>query len=276
MAADAEIILLDIYGTKTKPEAGGFKIAGGKLYYDKAGEYVELAGVDVSKGGKFTLKRCLDFNKEDAFTSDYTVYDASGKLLAEVKDVAIATIKLPVQKLGMSVTKLTGDGVQLDNLKLYANGVGADFELYNAKNGIEYTDLETAKDSDTAYRFSWMNATKYEKVYSIVATFGNGEEKVIETIKMAPGTDGVATGIVEVASGQTVKLVARNDSQPEPDAPNQGNTGKDTPKKNGDDSTLLLVVVIAAAVVFALIVVGIILVLKKKPTPAAEEKQENQ
>ena len=271
MASDAEIVLLDIHGSKAKPEAGGFKIAGGKMYYDKAGEYVELAGVDVSKGGKFTLKRSLDFNKEDAFTSDYAVYDATGKLLAEVKDVAIATIKLPVQKLGLSVTKLT-EAVKLDNLKLYANGVGADFELYNAKTGIEYTDLETAKDSNTAYRLSWMNATKYEKVYSVVATFGNGEEKVIETIKMAPGTDGVATGIVEVASGQTVKLVARNDSQPEPDAPNQGNTGKDTPKKNGDDSTLLLVVVIAAAVVFALIVVGIILVLKKKPTPAAEEK----
>ena len=275
MASDAEIVLLDIHGSKAKPEAGGFKIAGGKLYYDKAGEYVELAGVDVSKGGRFTLKRSLDFNKEDAFTSDYAVYDATGKLLAEVKDVAIATVKLPVQKLGLSVTKLT-EAVKLDNLKLYANGVGADFELYNAKTGIEYTDLETAKDSNTAYRLSWMNATKYEKVYSVVATFGNGEEKVIETIKMAPGTDGVATGIVEVASGQTVKLVARNDSQPEPDAPNQGNTGKDTPKKNGDDSTLLLVVVIAAAVVFALIVVGIILVLKKKPTPAAEEKQENQ
>ena len=66
--------------------------------------------------------------------------------------------------------------VQFDNLKLYANGVGADFELYNAKTGIEYTDLETAKDSNTAYRLSWMNATGYEKVYSIVAEYYNGED----------------------------------------------------------------------------------------------------
>ena len=274
MAADAEIVLLDIYGSKVKPEAGGFKIVGGKLYYDKAGEYVELAGVDMSKGGKFTLKRAFDFNKEDAFTSDYAVYDASGKLLAEVKDVAIATVKLPVQKLGMSVTKVTGDAVKLDNLKLYANGVAADLELYNFANGMEYTDLETAKDKDTAYRFSWMNATKYEKVYSIVAEYYNGsslvETKVLKEIKMAPGTDAVTTGIVKLENGQSVKIYARNDSKADPDTPNVDKPA-DTNQPKSQNNTLMLIVTIVGAIVFlALVVVAVLIVLKK---PAAKEEK---
>ena len=270
LGADAEVVLLDIYGSKAKPEAGGFKIAGGKLYYDNAGKYEEFAGIDVSAGGTFKLKRCLDFTNAEAFTSDYAVYDASGKLLAEVKDVAIAKLKLPVSKLAISVSKVTGTPVKLDNLKLYANGVAADFELYNAKTGIEYTDLESAKDSNTAYRLSWMNATKYEKVYSIVATFANGEQKVIETIKMAPGTDGVATGIVEVAAGQTVKIVARNDSQPESELQNGAADGNGAAKKGKKGDSMLLIIVVAAAVVFIGIVVAIVLVLTKKPAPKAE------
>ena len=277
MAADAEIVALNIFGNKTKAEEGGFKIAGGKVYYDNNGEYVELPGVDVSKGGKFKLKRSVDFNNAEAPTSDYAVYDASGKLLGRVKDIPMAKVTIPVEKLNISVSKVAGEAVLFDNLKLYADGVATDFELYNAKTGIEYTDLETAKDSNTAYRLSWMNATKYEKVYSVVATYDNGEEKVLETIKMAPGTDGVATDIVEVASGKTVKISIRNESQPEPEDDSEsisGIGGKDKPSKNGD--TTMLIAIIAVGVVFVAIVVAAILVLtKKKPEAKEEPKNES-
>ena len=277
MAADAEIVALNIFGNKTKAEEGGFKIAGGKVYYDNNGEYVELSGVDVSKGGKFKLKRSVDFNNAEAPTSDYAVYDASGKLLGRVKDIPMAKVTIPVEKLSISVSKVAGEAVLFDNLKLYADGVATDFELYNAKTGIEYTDLETAKDSNTAYRLSWMNATKYEKVYSVVATYDNGEEKVLETIKMAPGTDGVATDIVEVASGKTVKISIRDESQPEPEDDSEsisGIGGKDKPSKSGD--TTMLIAIIAVGVVFVAIVVAAILVLtKKKPEAKEEPKNES-
>ena len=91
----------------------------------------------MSKGGKFKLKRSLDLNKADALNSDYLVYDASGKLLAQAQDVPIPTMELPLKKIGLSVTNVTGKAVLLDNLKLYANGLAADFELYDAYTGIE-------------------------------------------------------------------------------------------------------------------------------------------
>ena len=163
---------------------------------------------------------------------------------------------------------------------MYANGVGADFELYNAKTGIQYTDLESAKDSNTAYRFSWMNATASEKVFSIVAVYNSGEEKVIETIRMAPGTDAVAIGIVEVAEGQTVKLYARNDSKDAP-AEDKGENGSNTDKPKSSNSVLLIVAIVGGVVLLALIAVAAVLVLKKpaakaEPQEATDEKPNNE
>ena len=270
MAADAEIFLFDIYGETAVAVDGGVKIAGGKLYYTQGNEYVELTGVDVSKGGKFTVKRTVNFTKADAFTSTYAIYDAAGKLLGEAKNVAINTVNLPVEKIGLRVENVTGTAVYLDNFKLYASGLTADFELYNAKTGIEYTDIESAKDSNTAYRLSWLNATAYEKVYSIVAEYSDGTTKVIKEIKMAPGADFVDTGIVEVSEGQTVKLYARNDSQPEPEQNSNGNdnpTGSDKKQSSGD-SLLIIVAVVGAVVLIGLIVVAVLIVFKK---PAATE-----
>lgn len=277
MPADGEVVLLDIYANKAKAEAGGFRIAGGKIYYDNAGTYTELPGVNVSAGGKFKLQRTVDFNNKEAFTSTYTVYDASGKLLAQAKDIPMAKLELPVGKIGFSVTNMVGTSVQLDNLKLYVNGVGADLELYNAKTGIKYTDLETAKDSNTAYRFSWMNATASEKVYSIVAAFSNGEEKVIETVKMAPGSDCVNTGIVQVAAGQTVKIYARNDSKAEPENPNAGpgadaNAGQQKAGLSGEEVTMLIVTIACVVVTAGMIFVAVKLL--KKPAATKETKQE--
>ena len=281
MAAEAEILLFDIYGTKAKPEVGGIKIAGGKVYYDNAGKYEEMTGVDVSAGGKFKVQRCVDFNNPEAFTSDYTIYDASGKVLSQVKDVPMTTVKLPVDKVALSVSKVSGDAVLVDNFKLYANGVGADFEVYDFDTGIKQTDLDKARDKDTAYRFSWMNGTAYEKVYSIVAAYYNGdqlvEEKVIEEIKMAPGTDAVSTGIVKLEDGQSVRLYARNDSKPEPED-NSGNTGNENPGQEepaGETPVMLIAIIAGAVVLVAIIVVAVVVLTKKKSAPAAEEKTED-
>ena len=274
MAADAEIVLLNIYADKNKTAEGGFKIAGGKVYYDNAGAYAELAGVDVSAGGKLTLKRSFDFNKEGAYTCDYTVFDANGKVLGEAKAIPVAEkVKIPVARMGVGVTKVTGEAVKLDNLKMYANGLAADFELYNAKTGIQYTDLESAKDSNTAYRLSWMNATAYEKVYSIVAEYSDGTTKVIQEIKMAPGTDYVDTGIVEVPEGQTVKLYARNDSKDAP-ADDKGNSAGSDKKGNNDGNTLLIIVAVVGAVLLIGLIVVAVLIVFKKPAATETKKEE--
>lgn len=275
MAADAEIVALNVFGSKTKAEEGGFKIAGGKVYYDNNGQYVELTGVDVSAGGKLRLRRELDLNTKDAYTSSYYVYDGSGKLLGEAKKVPMVAVKLPVEKIGMGVAKVAGEAVLFDNFRLYTIGVATDFEVYDAKTGIKQTDVEAARDQSTAYRLSWQNASGYEKVYSVVAAFYNGdklvEEKVVKEVKMAPGTDAIDFGIVEVGEGQSVKLYVRNDSQPEPeDGSKPGNKpGADTSK--GDD-TVLLIAIIAAAVVLLAAVVVAVLMLTKKPAKKGAKK----
>ncbi|MBO5868114.1 MAG: hypothetical protein J6Q54_04295, partial [Oscillospiraceae bacterium] len=272
MAADAEIVALHVYADKNKEAEGGFKIAGGKLYYDNAGTYVEMTGVDVSAGGKFRLVRGMDFNNAEAITCDYAVYDASGKLLAEVKDVPTVKMELPIARIGLSVTKISGNPVLMDEIKLYATGVAADFELYNAKTGIEYTDLETAKESNTAYRLSWMNATKTEKVYSIVAEYSDGTTKVIKTITMAPGADFVDTGIVEVAEGQTVKLYVRNDSK---DAPEEDKGGASNSNKTNEDNMLMIVIIVGGIVLIALLAVAVLIIFKK-PAAAVEKQEETE
>lgn len=284
MPANAETVLMDIYGKKAKADDGGFKISGGKIFYDNAGSYVELAGVDVSAGGNFKLQRKLDFNNKDAFTCTYAVYDATGKLLAEAKDIPMAQVSLPVNKIGFGVTNVVGTSVLLDNLKLYVNGVGADLEIYDAKTGILQTEPDKARDRSTAYRFSWMNATASEKVYSIVAAYYNGdqlvEEKVIEEIKMAPGSDCVNTGIVEVAAGQSVKIYARDDSKPDPD-PNgnlpdaTGPGAASNPGGMGGTDIIMLCVIIVCALVIIGSAVAMVLLLSKKKPGKAEEQVEN-
>ena len=188
------------------------------------------------------------------------------------------TLKLPVEKISLAVSKVTGDAVLLDNLKLYANGVGADFEVYDFETGIEQNDLEAVRDRDTAYRFSWMNGTAYEKVYSVVAAYYNGdklvEEKVIKEIKMAPGTDAVDTGIVKLEEGQSVRLYLRNDSKAEPEGGD--NTGSDKPGKTGssEDTVLLIAIIAVGVVLIAIIVFAVVVLPKMKPASAKKKKTE--
>ncbi len=221
MAANAEIVALNVYASGTVAGEGGFKIAGGKVCYDKAGNYVELSGVDVSAGGTFTFKREVDFTQTSAFKSSYSVYDSAGKLLAEAKNIPMKTAAIPVQSISLKVANVTGDPVLFDNYKLYASGIAADFELYDAKTGIKEADINKARATDTAYRLSWMNATSTEKVYSVVAAYYNGDtlvsEKVIKEIKMAPGTDAVDYDIVKNEEGKTLKVYLLAGGIPKPE-----------------------------------------------------------
>ena len=220
MSAEETVTLLAIYSALERPIDGGFQIMGGKLYYYNSDKYVALEGVALTAGGKFTLKREVDFNTADAFTSDYTVYDSAGKMLASVEDVPASTkVKLPVQGIGISTDNVSGV-VYLDDYKLYATGVATDFMLYDEKNGLRVTELDQARTANTAYRLSWLNGTAYEKIYTIIAAYYNGdslvEEKVVREVKMAPGSDSVEIGIVEVKAGQSVRVYLRDDSKPEP------------------------------------------------------------
>ena len=276
LAADAEIVALNVYSSKTKPDEGGFKIAGGKVYYDNNGEYVELTGVDVSAGGKFRLRRVLDFNTKDAYTSSYYVYDASGKVLGEAKNIPMAKVNIPIPKIGIGVAGVTGEAVLFDNFRLFTVGVATDFEVYDAKTGIKQTDLEAIRNQSTAYRLSWQNASGYEKVYSVVAAFYNGEklveEKVVKEIKMAPGTDAIDFGIVDVADGQSVKLYVRNDSQPEPEENGKPDANKPGATDSKNDDTILLVGIIAAAVILVAAVAVAVVMMTKKPAKKATKK----
>jgi len=210
MASDATVVALNVFSSSSTAAEGGFKIAGGKVYYANAANYVVLSGVDVSAGGTFTFKREVDFTQAYAFKSNYSVYDSTGKLLAEAKNIPMKTVTIPVQRIGLKVSNVTGNPVLFDNYKLYASGVAADFELYDADTGIQVTDITEARATDTAYRLSWMNATSTEKKFTVVAAYYNGEtlvsEKIVKEIEMLPGTDAVDCDIVKNEEGKTLKV----------------------------------------------------------------------
>ena len=159
---------------------------------------------------------------------------------------------------------------------MFTVGVATDFEVYDAKTGIKQTDLEAIRNQSTAYRLSWQNASGYEKVYSVVAAFYNGEklveEKVVKEIKMAPGTDAIDFGIVDVADGQSVKLYVRNDSQPEPEENGKPDANKPGATDSKNDDTILLVGIIAAAVILIAAVAVAVVMMTKKPAKKATKK----
>ncbi len=264
MAADAEAVLLSITSNKKKITDGGFKIAGGKIYYSQNGEYVELAGVAATGGSKFTLKREMDFSKADAYTCDYYVYDATGKLIAKANDIAIGEQELPVEGITMSCSKVVGEALLLDNYKLYPTRVGTDFELYDAKTGMKVTDINANRTANTAYRFAWLNATQTEKTYSVVAAYSDGTEAVIKEIKLAPNMEGVITGIAEIAQDKPARIYLRCDSPADPEE-EVGMAGDNTqqPGASGMDPMMIVLIAVAALVLIGAVVV--VVISTKKP-----------
>ncbi len=278
MAADAEVILLNASSDKKKSEDGGFKIAGGKIYYSKynsetkAGEYVEIPGLVVNGGVQYRLKREVNFTNADAFTSNYYVYDAAGTLLARFVNVPMAPVDLPVEVIGMSCSKVAGEAVLLDNYKLYPTRVAADFELYDAATGMQVTNVDAARNANTAYRLSWMNASETEKTYSVVAAYGDGTEAVIKQVKMAPNTEGIETGVVEGSDSKTVRVYLRCDSPADPEEGNflpGDNVGGTNTKPGGKLDTTMLILIVAAAVV----VVGAVVVVLLSNQKSAKAKK---
>lgn len=284
MPADAEVILFNASNEKKASNDGGYKITGGKVYYNKDGEYVEMAGVTLTLGAKYTFIRDMNFNDPENFTCDYYVYDANGALAGKAKKVPIEELILPIYSIGMSCTNVTGGAVLLDNYRLYASRVTTDFNLWNADTGIKVTEPDKAQACNVAYRLSWLNASNTEKSYTVMAAYYDGEtkvsEEVLKEVKMAPNFDGIITGVVEnKQEGKALLIYLKDNNPPEPEediTTPGGDEPAEEPEPNGLDSKLIIIIAAATAAVVIAVVVIIIAASakKKKKAIAADEATE--
>ncbi len=267
LADDAEITLLNYTGMSPKPKDGGFKISGGKVYYSTIGtdeegktvqEYVEFCDITP---GTYVFERVVDFNDAEAFYCNYNIYNTDGTNVASSKKIAISVFG-SISTINFATKNIGDKAVHLDDYKIILVGTTTDFEIYDAPTGIpvDKEAMDTLRDRDTAYRLSWLNATSKEETATVMAAFYQGEalveEKVLKEIKMAPGYDGVETGVVELADGQTVKVYLKTSIT----------EGGDRAK--GGLSIGIIAVAVAAVVVIAAVIVA--LVVTKSPAPKAQ------
>ena len=286
VAADDEMILLNIIPEKRTAKDKGIQILGTKLFYDKAGEYVELEGVTLTAGAKYTIIRKTDFTTKDAFTYDLYIYDAEGKEVAKVKKIPLADQNIPVYSLGMTVKNASGAAVLLDDFRIYPTKTATDFNTYNATTGMA-VEAGKADAGNVAYRLSWLNTDQTEKSYTVMAAYYDGETKIseeaVKEIKLPANGDGVITGIVENKQEGKQLLVYLKDNNP---AEEEDDLITDKPgdepaddEKTGLDSKMIIIIAAAAAVVvIAVVVVVVVASAKKKKKAAAnaptEEKTE--
>ena len=196
---------------------GGVKISGGKVYYDNAGTYQELSGVSLA-AGTYTVKREVDFRTDGAYKCTYSIYDATGNRLGGADNVAMAIAAIPVTTLSLSTTGAS-NAVLFDNYKLYPTGVTASLDLYDAELGRKLANPEAASTEDVGYRLSWMNASNQYKVARI---YDAKTGKVIKTVQMAPGMDGITTGIADAGTSGIIVAVEVQDGTA-PTRPNYDN-----------------------------------------------------
>ena len=259
LSPEADIRLLSYSGHGQAIIDGGFRIAGGKLYYaalnaENAATQEDFHLLAELPAGTYCLRRAMNFNDPQKFLCHYMVFDATGKILGEVRDVAIPTFEY-IKSINFSCTNVD-KAVLLDNFIITVTGAVADFELYDAKTGIIVTDLAAARDADTAYRLSWLNATTETRTATIVAAIYEGntlkEERIIKKVEMRPGYDGVETGIVKIEEGQTVTVYLK--AQETSDQP----PAVEVPVKKTNNLPLILligaVVISTAGIVVALAV----------------------
>jgi len=199
---DIKLLDFDDEDTVTDDIVAGFTLAGGKVKYNENGIQKELPNVDISAGGTYTFKRVLNFG--DAHTGSYYVYDKDGKLLGSAENVALNTqnITLPAYKITMSATGATGTAF-VDDFKMYPMSLAADLEIYDANTGRKITDTDAVRTERTAFRFSWMNPTNQ---YKVARVYDAKTGTILKKVDMAPGMDGVVTGIVEVAAGKSTQI----------------------------------------------------------------------
>ncbi len=274
VAEDDELILLNAIPEKTNTKDKGIKIAGTKVFYDKAGELVELAGVTLAAGGKYTVIRDFDFTTKDAFTYDLYIYDAEGKVVAKEKKIPTAKLVLPVYAVGMDVKNPSGAAVLLDDYKLYPTKVVADFGAYNATTGIKLAEDSTGFDGNVAYRLSWLNATNKEKSYTLMAAYYDGDAKVSEEVvkefKLAPNTDKVEFAVVENKQpGKKMMLFLKDNNPVEEEDEETPDVNNGTEEPAGLDSQMIIIIAAAAAVVVIVVVVIVIVASAKKKKKAA-------
>lgn len=210
LSEKADIRLLSYSGYRQKVNDGGFRITGGKLYCfapDGTGQeqFRELTPLPA---GTYILRRAMDFNDSGKFTCDYFLYDTAWNELAKLQNADIPVFEY-ITAINFSCIN-TDKPVLLDDYTITVTGAVADFELFDAKTGILVTDTTHARDTATAYRLSWLNATGTARTATVIAAIYEGavlkEERVIKEVTMNPGYDGVATGIVDVAEGQFVAV----------------------------------------------------------------------
>ncbi|MBR4016832.1 MAG: hypothetical protein IKK11_03360, partial [Oscillospiraceae bacterium] len=168
----------------------GVKIADGKVYYGNDDDYVEIPNVSVSAGSTYKIQRKVDLRTADNCTSAYTVYDSTGKVLGSVKNAPMRKVNMPIANMHFVAKKVTGTAY-IDDYKIYPAGVTTDFSVYDAANGQE-VDASVSRNTDTAYRVSWLNATDSD----VVARVYNGDT-VISEFTMPAGQDGVSTAVVK-------------------------------------------------------------------------------
>ena len=185
----------------------GIRISGGKVYYNGNTELTS-----VTAGQTYTISRELDFRKDNAFTSTYTVYDDDGEIVAQKKDVAMGKLTLPVKNITFSATNV--DEAYIDDYRLQAIGVTTELRLYEADTGMRMADPTAATKEDAVYRVSWYNATGE---YQIAKVYNNG--KLIQTIEMPSGADNFTTGKV----GKNSKITVTVEKGTAPTHPNYDN-----------------------------------------------------
>ena len=183
---------------------GGLKISGGNVYYTS--KYLgifdsdtAISGVTITAGSTYTVRREVNFTTSK---TSYSIYDANGTRLGGVSDLSLSATA-PVSQVGFSGSDISGTAY-LDNFKMYPTGVTTELEAYDVATGFEVSDPTAARTADTAYRLSWMNASSEYKVAKI---YNNGT--LVEEISMAPGQDGVNTGVIE---GTNIKLSMTTES----------------------------------------------------------------
>ena len=122
----------------------GIKVANGHVFYDDGQQYQVIDGVSIIAGNTYNFKREFDFRTTGNYTCSYSVYDASGNMLGEVKDVKIKSTSLPIKRISISITD-ANEAVLIDNYKLYPTGVTSTLALYDAQIGTKVTSLSESR-----------------------------------------------------------------------------------------------------------------------------------